>query len=236
MENCEQEMSELHISEPNEEEERFPSIEEIAEIELKWREEIQACLAPGVRSCDGNSNDKIMREAADENTRCLIHYLHLRWAAEAVALELSRAPCVSRIILFGSVAGPLTKEPSKFRKYRRLGISIWHQCKDVDLAVWVDNFEQLSLLRRVAAKAISVLQKERDIGVPNHQVDIFLFQTGSSEYQGRLCHLANCPKPGKIECAAEGCGKIALLRQHDEFKFDNAALESDWVIELFTRS
>jgi hypothetical protein len=43
---------------------------------------------------------------------------------------------VHKAVLFGSVSAPPTKEVPRFSRLRREGIAIYHECKDVDLAVW----------------------------------------------------------------------------------------------------
>ena len=50
---------------------------------------------------------------------------------------------VQRVALFGSVARPLAREVPRFQSYRRLGIELLHECKDVDLAVWITDLAGL---------------------------------------------------------------------------------------------
>lgn len=89
--------------------------------------------------------------------------------------------------LFGSVARPLTREVPRFQPYRRLGIEQLHECKDVDLAVWITDLACLSDLGRARNQAVSQVAPAAGPGVAHHQVDIFLFDFASDTYLGRLC-------------------------------------------------
>jgi len=140
----------------------------------------------------------------------LIRYQHFRAAAASVAAAFARVPTVTRIALFGSVASSPRIESGRRSRL--------HQPKDVDLAVWLDGPTDLDALRKLSARALRQLWEEREMGVANHQVDIFLLDA-NDKYLGRLCRFNQCPKH-KPECRAEGCGKRPFLRQHDGFHFD----------------
>jgi|WetSurMetagenome_2_1015567.scaffolds.fasta_scaffold10413_2 hypothetical protein len=142
-----------------------------------------------------------------------------RMAAEAVAQAMGLLPEVQKVALFGSVARPLETEVPRFHKFRRERVAIPHECKDVDLAVWVSDVGCLRALQKARSRALNDLLADRNIGVAHHQVDIFLLEPGTDRYLGRLCRFAQCPK-GKNECRVDGCGAAPLLRQHEEFKFD----------------
>lgn len=152
-----------------------------------------------------------------------------RKAAEAVAAALSGRTEVRAVWLFGSVARPLQT------RLTRRGWEMLHHCKDVDLAVWVDQLDDLAGLNRARGQAVSRLWRETGVGVAHHQVDVFLFESGSDRYLGRLCTFTVCPK-GKPECLAPGCGREPLLRQHEDFAFEPEALSEDRVVRLFERS
>jgi hypothetical protein len=153
-----------------------------------------------------------MRLTEDERYT-LQRYDHFR-AAEYVAAAFATVSAVSRVALFGSVAAGPQLKPSRRRRGR------FHDPKDVDLAVWLDDLGELNRLRVLHSRAVKQLFEERDIGVAHHQVDVFLFDAASG-YVGRLCTFNVCPKH-KRECLAEGCGRMAFLRQHDDFVFDRA--------------
>ena len=77
----------------------------------------------------------------------LIRYRLFRQAADAVAAAWQAHPEVVAIALIGSVAKAPWKELPHSRLYRRKGIELWHECKDLDLALWLDD---LSSLKRAA--------------------------------------------------------------------------------------
>ena len=142
-----------------------------------------------------------------------------RLAAEAVAKAMSLLPEVQKVALFGSVARPLETEVPRFRKFRRERVAIPHECKDVDLAVWVSGVGCMKALQKARSRALNDLLADRNIGVAHHQVDVFLLEPGTDHYLGRLCDFGQCPK-GKKDCRVAGCGATPLLRQHEGFKLD----------------
>jgi len=84
--------------------------------------------------------DSIEKEFEEDNRRNIKKHKDFRIAAEYVADLIKKIPGVVKIVLFGSVASLLEKEYSRFRKYKRFGKEMYHECKDVDLAVWVNDF------------------------------------------------------------------------------------------------
>src|SRR5664279_3759887 len=71
-----------------------------------------------------------------------------RCAADRVTAALAQCPSVEAIALIGSVARPLRREVPRFAPYKQLRVPIAHECKDVDLAVWVTQLDGLDELRR----------------------------------------------------------------------------------------
>jgi hypothetical protein len=128
-----------------------------------------------------------------------------RTAADAVAAALEAFTEVEKIALFGSAARPLVREVPRFQPYRQLGIEVLHECKDVDLAVWLAGTNRLRDLGRARSQALSQLYARTGTGVAQHQVDVFLLASCDGHYLGRLCGFASCPK-GKPECLVPGCG------------------------------
>jgi hypothetical protein len=173
-------------------------------------------------------------EVDDENRMMQRRREEFRTAADWVAASLARLPMVERIVLFGSVSRPLEQEVPRFRKFRRRGVALWHECKDVDLAVWVNDLSSLNTLRREQSGVLNDLFDVAGIGVAHHQVDIFLMEPGTDRYLGRLCHFGTCPK-GKPECRVPGCGASPFLRQHEAFTFDPSCLDPAKVVVLFDR-
>lgn len=108
--------------------------------------------------------------------------------------------------VIGSVAGPLGKEVPRFSEFPRAGIEVWHECGNLDLALWLDSQERLHDLRR--AKNLGLRNAHvSGISVANHEVAVFLFEPGSNRHLGRLSQFNQCPK-GKRDCLVPGCGTI----------------------------
>ena len=165
-------------------------------------------------------------EIEEQNQHALKRQLAFREAAYAVAAALAKISAVRKVMLFGSVATALRKEVPRFRRLRRTGIEIFHECKDVDLAVWVNDFADLRALKKAAARALNEWHSLHPNlpGVAHHQVDIFLLDASSNEFRGNLCHYGECPK-GKPECAVPGCGAAPFvqIRSHMNFRPDALA-------------
>lgn len=141
-----------------------------------------------------------------------------RIAADVVTNDWMKFPAVSAIALIGSVARPLWKEVPRFREYRLRGIEVWHECHDLDLAVWLDSLDNLDALRGAQASALGKAYRDGTLrnGIVSHQVDTFLFESESQQYAGRLCYFNQCPK-GKPACFAPGCGVIPFNKQIEGF-------------------
>jgi hypothetical protein len=172
------------------------------------------------------------REVAEQDRFLLLRQESFRAAADAVTATFATFAEVQRVALFGSVARPLAREVPRFQPYRRLGIELLHECKDVDLAVWLTDMAGLSDLGRARNQAVSEVGSTAGPGVAHHQVDVFLLDFATDEYLGRLRWFASCPK-GKPECRVPRCGETQLLRHHEDFIFADDAL-TDAVI-LFDR-
>jgi hypothetical protein len=174
-------------------------------------------------------------EIAEQDRLLLRRQEELRAAAEFVAAAFAQLPVVERVVLFGSVAQPLRKEVPRFQKFRRAGVAVWHECKDVDVAVWLSDMSALKSLQKARGNAMNALLDTAGIGVAHHQVDVFLLEPGSGRYLGRLCHFGTCPK-GKPECLVPGCGTALFLRQHEAFVLDPRSLDPARCVLLFDRA
>lgn len=174
------------------------------------------------------------RETHDQRALLERERREFRRAAERVAAALAEAPEVRRIVLFGSVAAPLPDEVPRFREYRRAGILLPHECKDVDLAVWLDDLGNLDGLRKIVSRSLVHLFEEEDIGVAHHQVDVFLLEPGTNRYVGRLCHFNRCPKE-KPECLVPDCGRVSFLRQIEGFSLRSDAIAAARSVLLYDR-
>ncbi len=175
------------------------------------------------------------RKIDEQNEYMLWRQRNFRIAVEYVARELGQIPAVQKVALFGSVIKELREEVPRFREFRKAGIAVLHECKDVDLAVWVSDLTCLRALQRANAHGLNLLLAERNIGVAHHQVDIFLMAPGTDRYLGRLCKFGACPRERKIECRVPGCGATAFLQQHVDFAFDSNGVKAPDAVVLWER-
>lgn len=161
-----------------------------------------------------------MRRAAieEQNRYLLQQQRQFRVAADVVTDAWAAFYEVQAVAVIGSVAKPLWKEVPRFREFRREGIEVWHECHDLDLALWIDSQERLGTLRRASSRA---LLAAHDVGtgfsVSDFQLDVFLIEPGSDRYLGRLCRFNQCPK-GKPACFVPGCGAVPFNRRFPDFE------------------
>lgn len=174
------------------------------------------------------------KQIEDENRDMLRRQQQFRLAAEYMAGRLADIPEVQKVVLFGSVARPLEKEIPRFREFRRADIAIYHECQDVDLAVWVSAVGCLKAMQTARWQALNDLLAEKNIGVAHHQVDIFVMEPKTDRYLGRLCIFGSCPR-GKDACRIAGCGEPKFLRRHEGFTFETRNLDNDAGVVLFER-
>ena len=179
---------------------------------------------------------RLSRAEIESQDRFLLRrYREFRIAADRVTAAWRDHPHVLAVSLIGSLARDPWKEVPRFSPYRRAGIEVWHECKDVDLALWLSGLGDLDGLRRAYSKALLDLQKRERIGVAHHQVDVFLLEPGSDRYLGRLCAFNACPK-GKPECRVPGCGEVPWLRQHEDFDWWPDSLAPGRAVRLYDRA
>ena len=153
----------------------------------------------------------------EENRLQIARQREFRAAADVIVMAFTAFPEVVAIAVIGSVAKPLWKEVPRFREFRHAGIEIWHECADLDLALWLDSLDRLGKLRRASSLALRrAFEAGSGISVANHQADVFLFEPASDRYLGRLCTFNECPK-GKRDCLVPGCGAIAFNQVHADF-------------------
>jgi hypothetical protein len=174
------------------------------------------------------------REIRDQRAQLDRARWEFRKAAERVAAALAEAPEVRRIFLFGSVAVPPPDGVPRFREYSRAQILLPHECKDVDLGVWLDDLGNLDGLRTRASRSLVRLFEEEDIGVAHHQVDVFLFEPDTDLYLGRLCHFNRCPKE-KPECLVPDCCRMSFLRKIEGFSLRPDAIDPARSVLLYDR-
>jgi hypothetical protein len=156
-------------------------------------------------------------EIEEQNRSLLQRQREFRIAADVVAKAWMTFAEVQAIAVIGSVAKPLWKEVPRFREFRREGIEVWHECGDLDLALWIDSQHRLGELRRRRDRALhDAFKGGFGTSVANHQVDVFLFEPQSDRYLGRLCSYGRCPND-KPACAVPGCGAIPFNKRIAEF-------------------
>lgn len=174
-------------------------------------------------------------EIEEENRGALARQRSFREAAHAVAAALATTPAVHKVMLFGSVASPLQREVPRFRRLRRARVEVLHECKDVDLALWIGDFADLRSIKRAASRALTEWQSAHpdSRGVAHHQVDMFLLDASTSAFRGNLCHYAQCPK-GKPECTVPGCGATRFVQIREAMRFKHESLAAGTV--LFDRA
>ena len=178
----------------------------------------------------------MQRTKIHQQDRGMLRLQHdFRRAADIVTDALMAFEEVEAIAVIGSVAKSLWKEIPRFREFRRAGIEIWHECKDLDLAVWITSQRRLDALRHARDTS---LRKAYESGTgpstANHQVEIFLIEPGSDRYLGRLCSFNQCPK-GKRDCAVPGCGAIPFNKKVDGFVAHADLLASASYATLYQR-
>lgn len=156
-------------------------------------------------------------EIEAENRYLVKRQEEFRQAADVVADAWSAFDEVEAVAVIGSVAKRLWKEIPRFREYRRDGIEVWHECSDLDLALWVQSQQRLGALRTAAARALQqACNPSGGMSVASSQLDVFIFEPDSDRYLGRLCRFATCPKD-KLDCLVPGCGAIPFNKRIHDF-------------------
>lgn len=113
---------------------------------------------------------------------------------------------------------------------------MWHECRDLDLAVWLSGTRDLDGLRTAKNSAVSSFRDELGGGVAGHQVDAFLLSRDTGKYLGRLCEFKRCPMAGKMECLVPGCGSTPFLRRVRGFRWRREPIAEDRSVRLFDRN
>ena len=171
----------------------------------------------------------------ETNRRMTERQAHFRRAADVATAALAEFDEVLAVALFGSVANSLWKEVPRFSHYRRAGIALWHECADVDIAVWLSGLDRLREMRRRINRALPVIFEQTGRGVASHQLDIFMIEPGTDRYLGRMCQFKACPA-AKAACLVPGCGATSFLQQHQGFVLQPDALGPARAVRLFDRT
>ena len=178
-----------------------------------WTEEFAGITPPVSEDggFDGNWKHLIDAVESEYDQAALRRYQGFIHAALKLAEQLSKFPEIERIALFGSLAKPPFREPYRYKK------RIWafHEPKDIDLAIWLSSLDNLGAMRRVLATLVSSVVKKAP-GICEGTMELFVFDSTSSKYLGRVCHYKQCPR-GDTNCMIEGCGKPSHLRIENGF-------------------
>ena len=123
----------------------------------------------------------------------------------------------------------------RFGPYRRARAALRHECKDIDLALWLGHLDSLDVLRWAKARVLHSLWDEAAIGFASHQVDVFILERDTDLYLGRPCDYNACPKRRK-ECRTPSCGGVAPLSQHEGFRWRAESSAEDRAVRLLERA
>jgi hypothetical protein len=126
-------------------------------------------------------------DIAETTSRMFRRQYLYRWGAQSVAIAMSRLPEVRKVAAFGAIAQPLRMQVPRFGQYRRYRIEVPHECADLDLAVWLDDFSRLKELKGAPAEGLRPLQDTPYGGIAHHQADLHVFDAASGLYRGFAC-------------------------------------------------
>jgi cupin 2 domain-containing protein len=93
---------------------------------------------------------------------------------------------------------------------------------DIDLAVWVSSLESVETIKHTRDELTQEIGKQHTI-IRSEIIELFLFDSKSSKYQGQICYFKKCPR-GNRDCMDAGCGRIKYLKQTNGFKIATDAL------------
>jgi hypothetical protein len=180
------------------------------------------------------SEDYRQRLIAAENSRMLQRRESFRRVAEALAKRLAEIPAVTRIVLFGSTVAPPRKELPRSGRFRRAGIEVWHECRDVNLAVWVSDLQCLEKLIRERRAGLAEMLARKKVDLDEKHVDILVMQA-EDDCLGTLCWHDQCPSQGKYDCFNRGCGTPPFVRPMRRGRFHAARVPADRKMMLYER-
>lgn len=109
-------------------------------------------------------------EIEKQNQYLLLQQREFRMAADIVTDAFMAFPDVRAVAVIGSVAQKLWKEIPRFSEFRRARIEVWHECADLDLAVWIDSQGRLDEMRRALAQSLTAAFKAgTGVSVPSNR-------------------------------------------------------------------
>ncbi len=138
------------------------------------------------------------RAKIEEQNRYLLQTQRdFRRAADIVTDALMAFEEVEAVAVIGSVAKSLWKEIPRFSEFRRAGIEVWHECKYLDLAVWISSQHRLGTLRRVRDLALRIGYES---------------STGPSTARSRLCERSEAIQRSRPRLQIASCSVGASIR------------------------
>ena len=156
-----------------------------------------------------------------ENAEKLRHQRLYRWAAQSIAIAFEALPEVQKVAAFGAAALPLID---------------LHHCADLDLAVWLTQFDELKALKSALRFGLGEIEQAHGGYLEHYEVDVHLIDFDSGDYRGRLCNFGKCPKHPYWECRVPDCGKMKFLRQLHKYNFDRARFDAEPKVILMERA
>lgn len=158
----------------------------------------------------------------DDNLRMVVRQQKFRRAADVVTVSWSQFAEVVAIALIGSVARPLWKEVPRFWPYQQRRIELWHECKDVDLAIWLDDLSRLGEIRRARSLAIKTeTARDPNFGVADYHVDCafrcvkeFALGFGPPAESQAITPGANCHGITACQCCRSEVSPLRFANYH----------------------
>ena len=188
-----------------------------------------------IRACDEEDHPLCERAIEQRNEMLVRRYREFRRGANAVTAPWRAHPEVIALSLIGSVArAPWKEVPRASHRTGARGSRCGARARTWTSPEWLEHLDSLDALRRANARALRALWNEASIGIASHQVDVFILEPGTNRYLGRLCDFNACPK-GKAQCGVPGCGDVALLRQHEGFRWQPESQAGGRAVRLFDR-
>ena len=145
---------------------------------------------------EAEKNSPVTRgEIAGEDRLMLLRQDQFRKAARLLAERLADMPEVMKVVLFGSVALPLWKAVPLHGRLRSRRIKIFHECRNIDLAVWVTSPSVADTIRRAHSGVVNeLLDNDVHFEIAHHFFSTHLIDQATGKYHGMVCHFGQCPK------------------------------------------
>ena len=174
-------------------------------------------------------------EIHEEDQNMLRRHENFRKAARVLTRRLAEMPDVQKVLLFGSVALPLWKEVPRFARLRSRQMKVFHECNNIDLAVWVTSSEIAPDIRRAHAATVKELvDNDIHFSIAHHHFSTHLIDQSTGAYLGMVCHYNQCPKH-KPACQVPGCGASKFVQVLPWFKLKPQRLNTHNSQVLFER-